>query len=54
MQWPQFVALAVLFFDLIISLVTHGKPRRGSHNAVVTAIVAAAWLFILFKGGFFH
>lgn len=54
MSWPQYVAGFMIFINLAITGCLHGAPRQGKFNIGTAIISAGIWIFILWKGGFFH
>ena len=52
MSWQQIVMIVWLAMQVGVSLCTHGVPRTGKNNAIISILSTATMAAILWSGGF--
>jgi hypothetical protein len=52
MGWPQIIVIGLLFLQLLVATVVHGKPQTP-HDATVVLFRVCLWSGLLYWGGFF-
>ena len=52
MSWQQIAMIVWLAMTVGVSLVNHGAPRTGKHNALIEILSAGVMAYILWSGGF--
>ena len=52
LHWPQVCMLIWIAAEIGFKVAMHGTPRSEEHNWFVSAIVSAAFVVLLYFGGF--
>lgn len=52
--WPQYAAIFLYAWNLLIDAAKDGEPRTGNHSLSLRILATMVSVFILWKGGFWN